>query len=91
MRNYLSTHHDGSFDPQEVDILCRAFDEVWQTILANPLTYPTSDEVAQAREDLLRYVADAAMDGESSLRKLKAAGISRLVNSRLATAARGMQ
>jgi hypothetical protein len=89
MRNYLAAHHLGSFDPQEIEILCKAFDEVWYTVLASPSDYPTQDDMGQIREALLRYVADAAMDGESSPRRLKAAGLRRLENSRPPVAATG--
>jgi hypothetical protein len=75
MRNYLAAHHIGSFDPQEVDALCTAVDEVWETVLDDLLTRPTQIHVSQIREGLIRSIADAAMDGESSPRKLKDAGL----------------
>jgi hypothetical protein len=82
MRDYLNTHHSGSFDPQEVDILSKTFDEIWQTVLADASVRLTPANAQQTREALLQYVADLAMDGDISPQRLKAAGRWRFANLR---------
>ena len=91
MRTYLSNYDVGLFEMDDVNLLCRVFDEAWAAAEAAPSVYLVDEDLDHARNALARFIIETALEGERSAANLKAAGLKRLASYHRNAAARDRQ
>jgi hypothetical protein len=78
MIRYLKNNPVPAFDPDTIQILCRALDVAWQTIDTNRAAFKIDGNAERAREVLAKQIVDLAKRGERDPRSLIEGALARL-------------
>jgi hypothetical protein len=84
VRGFMSIRpllQDGAFDPETVELLAKAFDEAWASMLALRPRY-AADDSTDRREEIARRIVAAARRGERDVGRLAADALAHLTANR---------
>jgi hypothetical protein len=65
----------GAFAPEDVRILCGAFDDAWERLLKSGARLDSEYRIEQARDALGRYIIDQARKGERDPQQLSSGAL----------------
>jgi hypothetical protein len=90
MQNYFQADAktDEAFDPETVRILTAAFDEAWQSLEKNGVTYATDGHSKETRDRLAKCIIELARAGERNQRLLRDNALLYLAQDNLKAATR---
>ena len=77
MLRYLKDNPAPAFDPDTIQILCRALDTAWQTVETDNATFKVDGNAARAREVLAKHIVDSAKLGERDPQRLADGALAR--------------
>ncbi len=87
MREFLAEHL-GVFDPEDIRILVRAFDQAWEAVQVSGAVFETKAKADMARAILAKHIIAAAKDGEFDQGRLHDGALVALAQSNLRRAPR---
>jgi hypothetical protein len=70
MREFLAEHL-GVFDPEDIRILVRVFDQAWEAVQASGAVFETKAKADTARAILAKHIIAAAKEGELDEERLR--------------------
>ena len=70
MREFLAEHLR-VFDPEDIRILIRAFDQAWEAVQASGVVFETKAKADMARAILAKHIIAAAKEGELDEERLR--------------------
>jgi hypothetical protein len=82
MREFLAEHL-GVFDPEDIRILVRAFDQAWEAVQASGAVFETKAKGDMARAILAKHIIAAAKEGELDEERLRDGALVVLAHSNL--------
>ena len=82
MREFLAEHL-GVFDPEDIRILVRAFDQAWEAVQASGAVFETKAKADTARAILAKHIIAAAKEGELDEERLRDGALVVLAHSNL--------
>jgi hypothetical protein len=82
MREFLAEHL-GVFDPEDIRILVRVFDQAWEAVQASGAVFETKAKADMARAILAKHIIAAAKEGELDEERLRDGALVVLAHSNL--------
>jgi hypothetical protein len=82
MREFLAEHL-AVFDPEDIRILVRAFDQTWEAVQASGAVFETKAQADRARAILAKHIIAAAKEGELDEERLRDGALVVLAHSNL--------
>ena len=82
MREFLAEHL-GVFDPEDIRILVRAFDQAWEAVQASGAVFETKAKADMARATLAKHIIAAAKEGDLDEERLRDGALVVLAHSNL--------
>ena len=82
MREFLAEHL-GVFDPEDIRILVRVFDQAWEAVQASGAVFETKAKADTARAILAKHIIAAAKEGDLDEERLRDGALVVLAHSNL--------
>ena len=82
MREFLAEHL-GVFDPEDIRILVRAFDQAWEAVQASGAVFETKAKADMAQAILAKHIIAAAKEGDLDEERLRDGALVVLAHSNL--------